>query len=47
MIDGFRYGFLGVANSSVIVGVWVTGLLSVAGIFAVWLMFRSGYKLKA
>jgi len=47
MIDGFRYGFLGVANRSVIVGVWVTGLLSVAGIFAVWLMFRSGYKLKA
>ena len=47
MIDGFRYGFLGVANSSMIVGVWVTGLLSVAGIFAVWLMFRSGYKLKA
>lgn len=47
MIDGFRYGFLGVANSSVIVGVWVTGLLAVAGIFAVWLMFRSGYKLKA
>ena len=47
MIDGFRYGFLGVANSSVIVGVWGTGLLSVAGIFAVWLMFRSGYKLKA
>tara|TARA_R110000868_G_scaffold149342_3_gene371806 strand:- start:2677 stop:3513 length:837 start_codon:yes stop_codon:yes gene_type:complete len=47
MIDGFRYGFLGVANSSVIVGVWVTGCLSVAGIFSVWLMFRSGYKLKA
>ena len=47
MIDGFRYGFLGVANSSVIVGVWVTGLLALAGIFAVWLMFRSGYKLKA
>jgi ABC-2 type transport system permease protein len=47
MIDGFRYGFLGVANSSIIVGVWVTGLLAAAGIFAVWLMFRSGYKLKA
>lgn len=47
MIDGFRYGFLGVANSSVIVGVWVTGLLALAGILAVWLMFRSGYKLKA
>ncbi|KCZ48328.1 ABC transporter permease [Hyphomonas pacifica] len=47
MIDGFRYGFLGVSNGSLVVGVWVTGSLSVAGIFAVWLMFRSGYKLKA
>lgn len=47
MIDGFRYGFLGVANSSIMVGMWVTGLLSVAGVFLVWLMFRRGYKLKA
>ena len=47
MIDGFRYGFLGVANSSILVGVWVTGALSVVSVLAVWLMFRTGYKLKA
>ena len=47
MIDGFRYGFLGVANSAILVGVWVTGALSVVSVLAVWLMFRTGYKLKA
>lgn len=47
MIDGFRYGFLGVANSSILVGVIVTGALSVISTFAVWWMFKSGYKLKA
>lgn len=47
MIDGFRYGFLGVANSSIAVGVMVTGGLSILSSFAVWWMFRAGYKLKA
>ena len=47
MIDGFRYGFLGVANSNIILGVWVTGVLSVLSVGAVWYMFRTGYKLKA
>lgn len=47
MIDGFRYGFLGVANSSVMLGVAVTGVLSLLSVAAVWVMFRTGYKLKA
>ena len=47
MIDGFRYGFLGVANSSILTGVLYTGGLSLISVFAVWAMFRSGYKLKA
>lgn len=47
MIDGFRYGFLGVANSSIVTGLWVTGGLSVFSVVAVWHMFRTGYKLKA
>lgn len=47
MIDGFRYGFLGVANSSVMLGVVVTGVLSLISVGAVWLMFKTGYKLKA
>ncbi len=46
MIDGFRYGFLGVANSSIATGMWVTGGLSVVAVASVWWMFRTGYKLK-
>ncbi|MEZ5946757.1 MAG: ABC transporter permease [Hyphomonas sp.] len=47
MIDGFRYGFLGVANSSILTGVLYTGGLSLVSVIAVWALFRSGYKLKA
>lgn len=46
-IDGFRYGFLGVANGSLTAGVWMSGILAVLSITAVWYMFKSGYKLKA
>ncbi len=47
LIDGFRYGFLGVSNSDIFVGVWVTAALAFLSCAAVWWMFRSGYKLKA
>jgi ABC-2 type transport system permease protein len=47
LIDGFRFGFLGVANSNLLIGAVVTGLLAVALSAGVWAMFRSGYKLKA
>jgi ABC-2 type transport system permease protein len=47
MIDGFRYGFLGVANSSILTGVIYTGVLSALSVFAMWFLFRTGYKLKA
>ena len=47
MIDGYRYGHIGVANGSLTIGVIYTGLLSVASIVAVWAMFRDGYKLKS
>ena len=47
MIDGFRYGFLGVSNSSIWTGVTYTGILSAISVLAVWWLFRSGYKLKA
>ncbi|MEL6780836.1 MAG: ABC transporter permease, partial [Pseudomonadota bacterium] len=46
-IDGFRYGFLGVANSDITIGVIVSGVMSVLGIAAVWWVFKTGYKLKA
>lgn len=47
MIDGFRYGFLGVANGSIGIGMTVTGALAGLSVVAVWWLFRSGYKLKA
>lgn len=47
LIDGFRYGFLGVANSNLGTGIVVAGVLSVLSCLAVWWLFRSGYKLKA
>ena len=47
LIDGFRYGFLGVGNSNIGIGVLVTGGLSVFVCMLVWLCFRSGWKLKA
>jgi len=46
-IDGFRYGFLGVSNSDITIGVIVSGVMSVLGIAAVWWVFKTGYKLKA
>ena len=46
MIDGYRYGHLGVANGSILAGVLYTGALSVASVVFVWWLFRRGYKLK-
>ena len=47
MIDGYRYGHIGVANGSLGIGVAYTGLMALASSVAVWAMFRDGYKLKA
>lgn len=47
MIDGYRYGHIGVANGSLLTGVIYTGVLALGSIIAVWAMFRDGYKLKA
>lgn len=47
MIDGFRYGFLGVANSDLTIGVFVTGGMALICCAFVWWLFRIGYKLKA
>ena len=47
MIDGYRYGHTGVANGSLLAGFVLTGLLALAGTVWVWLLFRTGYKLKA
>lgn len=47
MIDGYRYGHIGVANGSLVIGMVYTGVLTIASVVAVWAMFRNGYKLKA
>ena len=47
MIDGYRYGHIGVANGSLAVGLAYTGLLCLVSVVAVWAVFRDGYKLKA
>lgn len=47
LIDGFRYGFLGVANSDVALGAAVSAGVSLAASAGVWWMLKTGYKLKA
>lgn len=47
LIDGFRYGFLGVANSDILIGVGVSAAMAFLSSAGVWWMFKTGYKLKA
>lgn len=47
MIDGFRYGFIGTADSSLLTGTFVVAGLDVVLFGVVWFLFSRGYKLKA
>ncbi len=47
LIDGFRYGFIGVADAPVLRGAVISFLLTVATIALTYFLFRRGYKLKA
>jgi ABC-2 type transport system permease protein len=47
LIDGFRYGFIGAADGSILVGAIYVGLVDVALVAAVYLVLRSGWRLKA
>ncbi|HVI52567.1 MAG TPA: ABC transporter permease [Candidatus Sulfotelmatobacter sp.] len=47
MIDGFRYGFIGHADSSLGLGVLVVTLVNLGLAFLSYRMFKTGYKLKA
>ncbi|CAN5245857.1 ABC transporter permease [soil metagenome] len=47
MIDGFRYGFIGHAESNLTIGVVMTAGLTVVLAVACWLVFRSGWRLKS
>jgi ABC-2 type transport system permease protein len=47
MIDGFRYGFTGHAEGDLVLGGLYILVLTLALCAACWMLFRSGYKLKA
>ncbi|MEL7452985.1 MAG: ABC transporter permease, partial [Pseudomonadota bacterium] len=47
LIDGFRFGFLGAANSNLMMGAALSGFLAFSTSCGVWWMIWSGYKLKA
>ena len=47
LIDGFRYGFTGYADGSLTIGLTVMIITNIVLWTACFLMFRTGYKLKA
>jgi len=47
MIDGFRYGFIGTSDSSILVGAVSIAVLDILLYIAVWALIKSGYRLKA
>lgn len=46
LIDGFRYGFIGQAEGSLVIGASMTGVLVLALGWVCFWMFQSGYKIK-
>ena len=47
IIDGFRYGFLGVSDGSVNFGILYLILLSCITWFVAYILFKKGYKIKS
>lgn len=46
LIDGFRYGFIGVADGSLTIGAAMTAVLIIGLTALCWWMFSTGYKMK-
>ncbi len=46
LIDGFRYGFLGVGDTQPKMAIWVVLTASVGCVMACWYLWRIGWKLK-
>jgi ABC-2 type transport system permease protein len=46
MIDGFRYGFTGVADGSLLAGVLMVAILNTALAVTCYLLLRAGWRLK-
>jgi ABC-2 type transport system permease protein len=47
MISGFRYGFIGQADSSILVGAVTVAGLNFLLAAACWTLFQTGYRLKS
>ena len=47
IIDGFRYGFLGVSDGSIKFGLFYLSLLSIITWFVAYILFKKGYKIKS
>lgn len=47
MIDGFRYGFIGQSDGHVVTGLVMLAIINLVLLIAVYLMLRSGYKIKS
>ena len=47
IIDGFRYGFLGISDGSVKFGLFYLIILSFGSWFAAYFLFKKGYKIKS
>jgi ABC-2 type transport system permease protein len=47
MIDGFRYGFLGTTEGSLVGGVVLVAAINAILAFASWSLFHTGYRLKS
>ena len=47
MIDGFRYGFLGVSDGSLLISALVMLALNAVLAVACWLLFHTGYRLRS
>jgi ABC-2 type transport system permease protein len=47
MIDGFRFGFIGQADSHVLMGAAMLAAIDAILLLVAWQMFRTGYKIKS
>ena len=47
IIDGFRYGFLGVSDGSIKFGLFFLTILSFLTWFVAYILFKKGYKIKS
>ena len=47
IIDGFRYGFLGASDGSVVFGIFYLSILSCLSWFVAYILFKKGYKIKS